>query len=89
MPPSRPKGRFAVGLETRLRAQPAPRDFRPRESHQSAPGAAPISAGSPRTPGLPSRPQLVASLAGTTGMVHFRKGRDADPYKAEGGGRLP
>ena len=41
------------------------------------------------TPGLPSRPQLVASFAGTTGMVHFRKGRDADPYKAEGGGRLP
>ena len=22
-------------------------------------------------------------------MVHFRKGRDADTYKAEGGGRLP
>ena len=29
-----------------------PRDFRPRESHQSAPGAPEGSAGSPRTPGL-------------------------------------
>ena len=29
-----------------------PRNFRPRESHQSAPGAPEGSAGSPRTPGL-------------------------------------
>ena len=44
----------AVGLETRLRAQPIPpRDFPPRESHQSAPGALPIRAGSPRTPVCP------------------------------------
>ena len=30
-----------------------PRDFRPRESHQSAPGAYPVRAGSPRTPVCP------------------------------------
>ena len=33
-----------------------PRDFRPRESHQSAPGAHPGRAGSPRTPDCPVDP---------------------------------
>ena len=50
--PSRPKSRrcgFPRGA-----APPRPlRDFPPRESHQSAPGALPERAGSPRTPVCP------------------------------------
>ena len=61
-----------------------PRDFRPRESHQSAPGALPGSAGSPRTPGLPSRPSKMAPTAGATArqlrqavlLFSFRRTKD-------------
>ena len=49
--PSRPKSRLRTVLG-RCAPEP-PRDFPPRESHQSAPGALPIRAGSPRTPVCP------------------------------------
>ena len=49
--PSRPKSRLQIALG---RCAPEPlRDFPPRESHQSAPGALPVRAGSPRTPVCP------------------------------------
>ena len=50
--PSRPKNCLQIALG---RCAPRPlRDFPPRESHQSAPGALPIRAGSPRTPVCPA-----------------------------------
>ena len=52
-----------------------PRDFPPRESHQSAPGALPIRAGSPRTPVCPkdkaNRPHWLVPRCGHVGLIRW------------------
>ena len=74
----------AAYIEASLRAQPRPpRDFPPRESHQSAPGALPGRAGSPRTPVCPkdqaNRPRRRVPRRGHVGWnCGFLRTRRAD-----------